>query len=483
MTSGLHLLIAEFILIAAIIMSVSTSAFAGTRFKAIMPSVVIVPALLFVGAYLIYGGSGGGDVFDKALLQVDGVSQYAKLLVSIICAGSILLAMHYLKGKDFDTQDHKADYFSVLLLSAVGIFTMVSASDLITFYMGLEIQSLALYILIAFKRDCAVASEAALKYLILGAVGSGLFLFGTSMIYGVSGSVQYVEFFQFETFVGANLFFVLGASLILMALFFKLSAAPFHMWTPDVYQGAPSFVTAFVATAPKISAVIGMYRLVEYAFNPIIAQLSDIIVIASMLSLFVGAIMAVRQTSIYRMIAYSTVTHMGYILLALSTMPNMAGNIILEYLTVYVFTSFGVFTIIGLISVNGKAIDKISDFAGIARHQPYHALCLTILMLSLAGIPPLAGFFVKFNILSHVVSHSHVGFAFAAVIASAISAFYYIKVIKVMYFDEAESEHKTSSSSLFIIGAICTAIVVAYVFNPSFVNSLVESFFLNYYYE
>lgn len=483
MTSGLDLLIAEFILIAAIIMSVSTSAFAGTKFKVAMPTTILVPALLFLGLYLILGGAGGGDVFDKSLLQIDGVSQYAKLLVSLITVGSILLGTHYLKSKEFDAQEHKADYFSVLLLSAVGIFTMVSASDLITFYMGLEIQSLALYILIAFKRDCAVASEAALKYLILGAVGSGLFLFGTSMIYGVSGSVHYVEFFQFETFVGANLFFVLGASLILMALFFKLSAAPFHMWTPDVYQGAPSFVTAFVATAPKISAVIGMYRLVEYAFNPIIAQLSDVIILASLLSLFVGAIMAVRQTSIYRMVAYSTVTHMGYILLALSTMPNMAGNIILEYLTVYVFTSFGIFTIIGLISVNNKSIDKISDFAGLARHKPYHALCLTILMLSLAGIPPLAGFFVKFNILSHVVTHSHVGFAFAAVAASAISAYYYIKVIKVIYFDEAEHEHKTSSDVLFAMGALCTLIIVLYVFNPSFVNNLVEYFFLNYYYE
>ena len=395
----------------------------------------------------------------------------------------MILAVHYLKNKEFDVQEHKADYFSVLLLSAIGIFVMVSAADLITFYMGLEIQSLALYILIAFKRDCSIASEAALKYLILGAVGSGLFLFGTSLIYGVAGSVHYAEFFQFETFIGANLLFIIGASLVIMALFFKLSAAPFHMWTPDVYQGAPSFVTAFIATAPKISAAVGLFRLVEYAFNPVIHQLGDIITIAAILSLFVGAVMAIRQTSIYRMIAYSTITHMGYILLALSTMPNLAGGLIMEYLTIYIFTNFAIFTLIGLLRVNGEPVDKISDFSGLAKSQPYHAFILTILMLSLAGIPPLAGFFVKFNILAHIVTHSHIGFAFVAVLASAISAFYYIKVIKVIYFDEAEHGHDVSSSSLFIIAVICSIPVLFYVINPSFISNLIEYFVLTYYYE
>lgn len=481
MITGIEKLLFEFLLIAGILASVLVSAMGNCTLKNIFPRLILLPIM---GAGIVYLALsfGGGMVFDKQLMTIDAVSQYGKLLIAVLLGLVILVTSHFISKKDYEIYEHRFDIFSVLLLSALGMCVMVSANDLITFYMGLELQSLALYVLIAFKRHDAKASEAALKYLILGALGSGLFLFGSSMIYGAVGSVSYPDLYVHENFIGGNLYFIVGAALVLTALFFKLSAAPFHMWTPDVYQGSPSFVTAFVATAPKVAAVIGVIRLSEYAFAPIAGQIHNMFIVAAVLSLFTGAIMAVRQSSLYRMLAYSTITHMGYVLLALSVSSHEAMPIVMEYLTIYLITSFAAFTLIGSIYLGDKSVDNIASLSGFAKNHPKYAFLLMVMMLSTAGIPPMAGFFIKFNILSHVIHNGIIIPAVLAVLASAISAFYYLRVIKVMYFD-APNNDVIVDKKLCLPIMICTIPVLVYIFVPSAIKSLVALFIRAYGYE
>jgi NADH-quinone oxidoreductase subunit N len=369
----------------------------------------------------------------------------------------------------------------VLLIASFGMMIMVSANDLISFYMGLEIQSLALYILIAFKRTDSNATEASLKYLILGAVGSGLFLYGTSLLFGATGSVHYEMLHSFAFMSGNNVVYMIGLTLVLTALFFKLSAVPFHMWTPDVYQGSPIFVTAFVATAPKIAAVFALLRMVGYAFEPVASQFESVIIVASVLSLVVGAIMAVRQVSLLRMLAYSTITHIGYILLGIGVNISVSNFAVTEYMVIYSLTSFGLFTLVGGLSLNDRRIDTIDDLAGLAKSHPVIAVIMTIFMLSLAGIPPLAGFFVKFGVLKMALEANFVGVSIIAVIASAISAFYYLRIIKVVYFDEQDNAQLiTIDSTHYKIALVIAIFLVAYVLYPNISGDIFSGFIQRY---
>ncbi|MFT6072608.1 MAG: NADH-quinone oxidoreductase subunit N [Alphaproteobacteria bacterium] len=462
-------------------LSLGVAAFAGhyERVK-LLPNYVLVP-IVGVIIFMLFNGSNSGLVFDKELLVIDGITQFAKTLIALLLMGALIVSSIRIFKSDRHFNPHRTEYFTTLLIASFGMMIMVSANDLITFYMGLEIQSLALYILIAYRRADAMASEAALKYLILGAVGSGLFLYGTSLLFGVTGSVSYEALHSFAFMSGDNLIYLIGLTLVLTALFFKLSAAPFHMWTPDVYQGAPIFVTTFVATAPKVAAVFGLLRMVGYAFQPVSSNFQSVLIVASILSLVIGAVMAVRQTSLLRLAAYSTITHMGYVLLGIASNVNVANFTIAEYMLVYSLTSFGLFTFIGSIRLNGKPLNAIHDLSGLSKLNAGSAIILTILMLSLAGIPPLAGFFVKFSVLKSAVSADLVWVCVIAVLASAVSAFYYLRVIKIIYFDEPILENTLSiDKTHYVLAMIIAVFLVAYVFYPN-VSSDIFAHYIRHY--
>lgn len=479
MLSGINLLTAEFLLVASIIMTLGVAAFAGHLEKVkIVPTYILVPIIGLI-AFLLVSDLQYGLVFDKQLLVVDGVSQFAKLLIAFLLIGALVVSSIRIFNSGQIINPHKTEYFAILLIAALGMMVMVSANDLISFYMGLEIQSLSLYILIAFKRSNALATEASLKYLILGAVGSGLFLYGTSLLFGIAGGVSYETLHSYAFLSGNNLIFLIGITLVLTALFFKLSAAPFHMWTPDVYQGAPTFVTTFVATAPKVAAVFGLLRMVGYAFAPVVDSFQPVIIFVSALSLITGAVMAIRQTSLLRMAAYSTITHMGYVLLGIASYSVVQHYEVAEYMIIYSLTSFGIFAFIGGIAVNNTLSDQINDFSGLAKLYPKAASVLTILLLSLAGIPPLAGFFIKFNILKTALEADLVILAVIAVISSAISAFYYLRVIKVIWFDPPnEGQEITIEKSHYILAVLVSLLLIGYVLYPNIGHDLF-AYFLN----
>lgn len=481
MLVGLHLLIIEFMLVGTIIASLGIAAFAGKNQKAkSWLNYTVVPTIIAI-IFILLIQSGGGLVFAKELLVIDATTQFAKLLIMVLLLGAFLLGSVHLFQDNKISNPHKYEYFTVLLIASLGMMVMVSANDLISFYMGLEIQSLALYILIAFKRTDSNATEAALKYLILGAVGSGLFLYGTSLLFGAVGSVHYEMLHSFGFMSGNNIVYLIGLTLVLTALFFKLSAVPFHMWTPDVYQGTPIFVTAFVATAPKVAAVFALLRMVGYAFEPVANQFQSVIIVASVLSLVVGAIMAVRQNSLLRMIAYSTITHIGYVLLGVGVNISLANFAVTEYMVVYSLTSFGLFALIGAMTLNNNSVDSIDDLAGLAKSHPVVAVIMTIFMLSLAGIPPLSGFFVKFGILKTAIEAQFVGIAIIAIIASAISAFYYLRIIKVIYFDsDSDEQNIVIDNFQYKIALGIAILLVAYVFYPNIAGDIFSDFIQGY---
>lgn len=468
MLTGINLLIPEIILILGVMTTLMVSAYYG-RINGMHVSCYY--SKFFVGLALLFVVilfSSQGFVFDKQFLKIDIISQYSKILILSITFMTLIIGSFFLKQSDYLHQEHRGDIFPTMLLSVVGMCVMVSSYDLMSFYLGLELQSLALYILIAFKRDCPISVEASLKYLVLGALGSGLLLFGISLIYGALGGVHFSSFAALDVHTPEYILFVVGIAFIIIALLFKLSAVPFHMWTPDVYQGSASFITAFIASAPKIAIIIMLLRLIDASFELVFDQIQQMISLSALLSLFLGSIMAIRQKSIFRMIAYSTITHMGYILLAFIAYQGNNHSIILEYTTIYVISSFGLLTLIGTIMCQGKVIDEIKMLSGLSSQRPKTAALVTIFMLSMAGIPPLAGFFVKFNVLYSLVQSDMVYLALLAVIASLISAFYYLRVIKVMYFDSSECEYDDHiSKTLYLCATFCAIIIATFVFYPT----------------
>jgi len=481
MLTGLHLLTAEFILILTIILSLGVAAFAGQYEKVkLLPSFGLVPIIFGIIIFLFLNTQ-GGFVFDKELLIVDGVSQLAKSLILLIVIGCFFISAVRIFNSDKKFNPHRTEFFTTMLISALGMMVMVSANDLMTFYMGLEIQSLALYILIAYRRASALSSEAALKYLILGAVGSGLFLYGTSLLFAAAGSVSYELLHSFAFMSGNNLVYLVGATLVLTALFFKLSAVPFHMWTPDVYQGAPIFVTAFVATAPKVAAIFGLLRMIGYAFQPVAANFQSILIIVSVLSLVVGAVMAVRQTSLLRLVAYSTITHMGYIFLGIASQSDVVNFPVIAYTIIYSLTSFGLFALIGAIRVNNAPLATIQDLSGLAKRYPNLACILAVFILSLAGIPPLAGFFIKFSILKSALTAHLIIPSILAVIASAISAYYYLRILKVVFFDTPIDDAEFDIDKTYsVIASIIAVLLIGYVIYPS-LSADILGYFISHY--
>ena len=367
----------------------------------------------------------------------DGLSRFAKLLILTGAGFSILLADEFFAKIDLS----RFELPVLMLLATLGMMLMVSSSSFLSLYMGLELQSLALYVLAAFNRDHLRSTEAGLKYFVLGALSSGMMLYGISLIYGFTGTVSFAGVaavtHDFGSGGGApGLGIIFGIVFLIAGLAFKVSAVPFHMWTPDVYEGAPTPITAYFATAAKVAAMCLFLRAILTPFPDLLHQWRQIIVFISVLSMALGAVAAIGQTNIKRLMAYSSIGHMGYALLGLAAGNALGVRGVLIYMAIYVATNLGVFACIQAMRRGGKSVEGISDLAGLARTDLRLAVLFSVLFLSLAGLPPLAGFFAKFYVFLAAMQAGLVWPAVLGVLSSAIGLVYYLRVVKVMFFDE-----------------------------------------------
>ena len=407
-------------------------------------------------------GSNGYDLFIKVLL-----------LLSALAA--LVLSQHFMKTSKLS----RPEYPVLILFATIGMMLMVSAESLLGLYMGLELQSLTLYVLAAFRRDNAKSSEAGLKYFVLGALASGLLLYGISLIYGGAGSILFSDLRQSITAGHAPVELIIGFVFILAAMAFKISAVPFHMWTPDVYEGAPTPVTAFFAAAPKLAGIALLIKLLYGPFVALLPQSTPIILLLSIASMAVGAFAAIAQSNIKRMMAFSSIGHVGFALVGLvaagsATGVNLEGvQATLLYLLIYLPMTIGTFGIILSLRRDDVYLEQISDLAGLSKTRPALAAIMTVFMFSMMGIPPLAGFFSKFYVFLAAVEAGYVWLAVLGVCLSVVGAFYYLRIIKIMYFDkQMESFQRVSGWGVATLLAVTVLFILALAVKPDWAITL-----------
>ncbi len=388
-------------------------------------------AVLAVAGVSVFLGQGASNAFGDAFIT-DGFTRFAKALVLLGSALAIILAQDYFE----DAKIARFEFPVLVLLATLGMMLMVSAGSFLALYMGLELQSLALYVLAAFHRDSMRSTEAGLKYFVLGALSSGMMLYGISLIYGFTGSVGFAEVAAAIGKGGTNVGLIFGLVFLISGLAFKVSAVPFHMWTPDVYEGSPTPITAFFSMSPKVAAMALFLRTMLGAFPTAHHEWQQIIVVISVLSMVLGAFAAIGQTNIKRLMAYSSIGHMGYALLGLAagTVAGVQG--VLLYLMIYIITNAGVFVCILAMKRNGETVETIDDLRGLSRTNPRLAIAFLIFMFSLAGIPPMAGFFAKFYVFAAAMNAHLYWPAVIGVLSSVVGAVYYLRIVKLIYFDE-----------------------------------------------
>ncbi len=372
----------------------------------------------------------------------DGIADVLKIAVYIATFMVFLYAKDYLKDRGL----FKGEFYTLGLFAVLGMMILISAHNFLTIYLGLELLSLSLYAMVALHRDSVQASEAAMKYFVLGAIASGMLLYGMSMIYGITGSLDLAVISANVANVSDNLVLVFGIVFLLIGVAFKLGAVPFHMWVPDVYQGAPTAVTIFIGSAPKLAAFAMLMRLLMDGLGTVSAQWQDILILLVLLSLAVGNIVAIAQVNIKRMLAYSTISHIGFLMLGIVAGTEEGVSASMFYAITYTLMSLGGFAMIILLSRKGFEAEKLTDFKGLNQRSPWYAFLMLILMFSMAGVPPFLGFWAKLSVLSAVISVDLIWLAVASVVFSIIGAFYYLRVIKIMYFDDAESSESIRCS-------------------------------------
>ncbi len=437
-----------------ILLAISASLLLGfgvskTTNRAPLVRLIAIGVLVLFSVISFVLGAPDGQSFYGALVT-DEFARFTKFFLGIAAAFGLLMGGNYLSREKLDHYE-----FSVLTLYAVlGMSIMVSSNNLLALYIGIEMMSLALYVLAAFNRDSLRATEAGLKYFVLGALSSGILLYGISLIYGFTGTLNFDGIAAWTETNDLSAGLVGGMVFLLCGLAFKISAAPFHMWTPDVYEGAPTPVTAFFAAAPKLAAIALIARVVMGPFGSISDQWVQVIIVLALLSMFIGAIGALRQTNIKRLMAYSSIANMGYALVPL-TAASMAGvRGMLIFMVIYLITVLGVFACILQMRIRDGMVERISDLSGLANSNRGMAIALTIFMLSLMGIPWMLGFFGKLYAFWPAVTAGYIWLVVAALIASVIGAFYYLRIIKIMWFDEAEHEFVAPSRELSWISTI-----------------------------
>ncbi len=408
------------------------------------------------------------ELFNNSY-KIDYLSTYMKILLILSGIFVLLSSSKYIQI----IKINKIEYPILILSSVVGMMVMISSNDLILFYIGLELQSLSLYVLASFNRDNILSSESGLKYFVLSALSSGLLLYGCSLIYGFSGSTNFNLISENINQDSYGLTF--GIVFIITGLAFKISAVPFHMWAPDVYEGSPTSVTIFFAILPKIAALTVFIRILYVPFLNIIDQWQIIIVFLSIASMLFGAIAAIGQKNLKRLIAYSSIGHMGYALAGLSTGTNLGIQSSITYISIYLFMNLAFFCCLFMLRRDEKYFENIEDLSGLSKNHPILSFSLLIVLFSLAGIPPLVGFFAKFYIFTAVVEQSMYALAIIGLLSTVIAAFYYLRIIKVIYFDpEKEKYEKNHNIGLKVSLAFSTIFILFYFIYPSPLIEIIE---------
>ncbi|MER9494972.1 NADH-quinone oxidoreductase subunit NuoN [Mesorhizobium sp. M0006] len=424
---------------------------------AILVTGLAVAVLVIAGLWLIFS-TGQGSAYGNAFIQ-DPFSRFMKVLSLIGSAVTLVMSMRFARQEHFD----KFEYPVLILLCTLGMMLMISANGMIGLYLGLELQSLAIYVLAAINRDNLRSTEAGLKYFVLGALSSGMLLYGISLIYGYTGNVGFQEIASALGRGERQLGLVVGLVFVLAGLAFKISAVPFHMWTPDVYEGAPTPVTAFLAAAPKMAAMALIVRVTMGAFKPIASDWQQIIVFISIASMALGSFAAIGQTNIKRLMAYSSIGHMGYALVGLAANSQAGVRGVAIYMLIYLVMTLGTFAFILAMRRKEGNVEQISDLAGLSSTNPIMATILTILMFSLAGIPPLAGFWGKWYVFLAAINANLYALAIIGVLASVVGAFYYLRIIKIMWFDEPAGGFVPMAVELRLVLGVSGAFVLFYV--------------------
>ena len=459
--SDLMVLLPELIVAVGAMVLLIGGVFAGDRATGTVSWLAVL--LLVVAGYLVFAHAERASAFHGAFV-VDGFSRFANLLV---LAGSALCIV---MAKEFYAIDRAARFELpvLMLLATLGMMLMISASSFIALYMGLELQSLALYVLASFNRDSLRSTEAGLKYFVLGGLSSGMLLYGISLIYGFTGTTEFAQIAAVAGAGGIHIGVIVGLVFLVSGLAFKVGAVPFHMWTPDVYEGSPTPITAFFVTSAKVAAFALFIRAVISPFPALTHEWQQIIVVISVLSTLLGAVAAIGQTNFKRLLAYSSIGHVGYALLGLAAGTQAGIQGMLVYLAYYLVTNLGMFACIAAMRRNGQSVEDIRQLAGLSRTQPQFALALAALTLSLAGLPPLAGIFAKVYVFGAAMqAHLYIP-AIINILASVAGAFYYLRILQIMYFDEpaASFDHDVGHGTNAIMWGT-SAISIFFVFVPA----------------
>jgi NADH-quinone oxidoreductase subunit N len=450
----------EILLAAGALALVLIGAFRGEKSFGLINTLAFL-LLALVGVLIATQDAVTVSAFNGAFIS-DSFGRFMKIAVLIGSAVTLMISGDYLKA----TGSQQFEFPILVALSTLGMLLMISAGDLIALYLGLELSSLALYVVASFNRDSVKSTEAGLKYFVLGALSSGMLLYGASLVYGMTGSVSFSGIASVLK-DGTSLGVIFGLVFILAGLAFKISAVPFHMWTPDVYEGAPTPVTAFFAAAPKIAAMALLVRVVEQAFPHITGQWQQIIVFIAIASMGLGAFAAIGQQNIKRLLAYSSIGHVGFALVGLSA--GTAGGVegVAIYMAIYLVTTLGTFGCVLAMRREGGYVEDIDDLAGLSKTHPMMAFILAMLMFSLAGIPPLAGFFAKWYVFVAAVEAKLYALAVIGVVTSVVGAYYYLRIVKIMYFDEAKAPYLPMSTAIRLVVGVSGVFVLAFWLYPA----------------
>ena len=418
---------------------------------------VLAILLLVATIALMIAQPAQGVLFNGGFI-VDGFARYMKFLVLGASAFALILATSTAKPFGLD----KFEFSILVLLATLGMMVMVSANDLMSLYIGLELQSLALYVVAALRRDDAKATEAGLKYFVLGALSSGMLLYGASLVYGFTGMTQLDQIVTVVVGEQRSVGLVFGMVFLLAGIAFKISAVPFHMWTPDVYEGAPTPVTAFFAAAPKVAAMAMIIRVVTVSFGPLTHDWQQIVIFLSIASMVLAAFAAIGQSNLKRLLAYSSIGHVGFALVGLSAGTAVGVEGVAVYMAVYIAMTIGMFAAILSLRTSKGYVETIPQLAGLAQRRPFVAAIIAIIMFSFIGMPPLAGFFAKWQVFLAAIDAHLFALAIIGVLASAVSAYYYLRIIKVMYFDEPTEDFLAVPAELTAVMALAGFLLVTY---------------------
>ena len=470
MINNLNILLPEIFLTLSIFSILMIGVFIKDSFNLIFNLSSLI--ILLTIAIILNNSNNLEKIFLESFIR-DAFSNFFKILILV----SSLFVLNSSKNFIQDNKLAKFEYPIIILLSILGMFFMVSSNDIILFYLGLELQSLSLYILASIDRDNLKSSESGIKYFVLSALSSGLLLYGCSLLYGFTGSTNF-DLIANEL-VKENTGAVFAMVFILVGLAFKVSAVPFHMWTPDVYEGAPTSITSYFAVVPKVAGLAVLIKFMLVPFSKILMEGQTIIIFISIASMILGAIAAIGQKNIKRLLAYSSIGHIGYALAGVATGVTSGYESSIVYIAIYVVMNIGAFSCLYLLKKDGEYRENISDLSGISKKHPILAISFLVILFSLAGIPPLGGFFAKFYVFTAVVEQKMYALAIIGLLTTVISAFYYLKIIKTIYFDDSvisydATKNKFAQISIFV----SCSILLTFFLYPSVLNSVVDTLFL-----